>query len=77
MHFPSLSSVKYNQNHSGPYTRVVSKNGIKMKALIAVQRKMLEFIYVIFKNRSVHQDDRQEKRAPCTNVENALLQTGL
>ena len=77
MHLPSLSSVKYNRHHRALYTRIVSKNGVKMKALIAVQRKMLELIYVIFKNRSVYQDDYQEKRAPFTNVKDALLQTSL
>ena len=41
MHLPSLSSVKYNIPHRDLYVRIVSKSGIKMKALIAVQRKML------------------------------------
>ncbi|MCJ7467200.1 MAG: IS110 family transposase [Maribacter sp.] len=77
MHLPSLSSVKYNQHHRALYTRIVSKNGIKMKALIAVQRKMLELIYVVFKNGSVYQVDYQEKRAHCIKAENALLQTSL
>ena len=77
MHLPSLSSVKYNQSHRELYIRIVSKSGIKMKGLIAVQRKMLELIYVIDKNNTVYQDGYYEKRAHHKNVENTLLQTGL
>lgn len=47
MHLPSLSSVKYNKSHREFYSRLVAKNGIKMKALIAIQRKMLELMFVI------------------------------
>jgi len=42
-----LSSVKYNKSHREFYSRLVAKNGIKMKALIAIQRKMLELMFVI------------------------------
>lgn len=77
MHLPSLSAVKYNQSHKALYVRIVSKSGIKMKALIAVQRKMLELIYVIDKNKVKYQDDYQQKRILRTNAEGILLQTSL
>lgn len=51
MHLPSLSAAKYDQHFKNIYTRIVSKHGIKMKALIAVQRKLLEMIYVLHKNK--------------------------
>lgn len=72
MHLPSLSSVKYNQSHKDLYVRIVSKNGIKMKALIAVQRKMLELIYVIDKSQKPYENDYHEKRVQHTNVESTL-----
>ena len=73
MHLPSLSSVKYNASHKQLYIRLVSKSGIKMKGLIAVQRKLLELIYVIYKNRTTFkQNYEQEKRASNLNLVNAL-----
>lgn len=73
MHLPSLSSVKYNEAHKDLYIRIVSQSGIKMKALVAVQRKMLELIYVIHKNKTIYQGNyEQEKRANNTNMVAAL-----
>ncbi len=64
MHLPSLSAVKYNETHRGLYKRLVEKSGIKMKALVAVQRKLLELIYVIHKNKTIfNKNHEQEKRA--------------
>lgn len=77
MHLPSLSAVKYNEAHKDLYVRIVTKSGIKMKALIAVQRKMLELIYVLDKNRVGFENDFQQKRILCTNAESILLQTSL
>jgi len=51
MHLPSLSAVKYDKHFKDIYTRIVSKHDIKMKALIAVQRKLLEMIYILHKNK--------------------------
>lgn len=51
LHLPPLSSVKYNKSHRDLYERIVAKSEIKMKALIAVQRKMLELIFVVDKNK--------------------------
>jgi transposase len=73
MHLPSLSSVKYNQSHKDLYVRLVSKSGIKMKALIAVQRKLLELIYVVYKNKQgFNQNYEQQKRATLLEIETAL-----
>ena len=64
MHLPSLSAVKYNKSHRELYKRLVAKSGIKMKGLVAVQRKLLELIYIIHKNNTTFNEDyEQEKRA--------------
>lgn len=76
MHLPSLSSVKYNQPHKDLYIRVVSKSGIKMKALIAVQRKMLELIFVIDKNQNPYENDYHQK-GYTTRMQKVPLQTSL
>jgi transposase len=72
MHLPSLSSVKHNGSHRDLYIRIVSKSGIKMKALIAVQRKMLELIFVMDKNQNPYQDEYHKKRVNYKNVETTL-----
>jgi transposase len=52
MHLPSLTAVKYDENFKEIYNRLISKHGIKMKALIAIQRKLLELTYILFKNNT-------------------------
>lgn len=51
MHLPALTAVKWDDNFRDIYARLVSKHGIKMKALVAIQRKLLELIYVLFKTK--------------------------
>lgn len=52
LHLPAITSIKYNQNHRELFARIVSKNGIKMKEVVAVQRKILELIYTLHKNKT-------------------------
>ena len=42
MHFPSLVAIKWDENFKELYARLVSKHGIKMKALVSIQRKLLK-----------------------------------
>jgi len=73
MHLPSLSAVKHNESHKELYKRLVEKSGLKMKALVAVQRKLLELIYVVHKNKTVFKKDyEQEKRATKLKIMIAL-----
>ncbi len=62
MHLPSLSAVKYDENFKEIYTRLVSKHGIKMKALIAIQRKLLELTYILFKNNTKYNKEFESKK---------------
>ena len=57
MHLPALTAIKHNEKFKGIYARLVSKDGIKMKGVVAVQRKILELIYVLHKNKTVYQID--------------------
>ncbi|RZM24268.1 MAG: IS110 family transposase [Pedobacter sp.] len=50
MYMPALSAMKHNEQHQVLFVRLVSKHGIKMKAAVAVQRKILELMYSIFKS---------------------------
>jgi transposase len=51
LHMPSLSSIKHSENYKEIYVRLVSRNGIKMQALVAIQRRLLEMMYTIYKNK--------------------------
>jgi transposase len=62
LHLPSLSAVKYNPIHKEMYSRLVEKHGIKMKALVAIQRKMLELAYILCKNDTVYEEDFEKKK---------------
>jgi len=77
MHLPSLSAVKYNETYKELYVRLVAKSGIKMKGLIAVQRKLLELIYIIHKTKlSFNPNYEKEKRAQL-EIADTLLETSL
>jgi transposase len=51
MHLPALTAIRHDDRFKGIFIRIVAKNGIKMKAAVAVQRKLLEMIYTIYKSR--------------------------
>ncbi len=57
MYLPALTAVKHDENFRNVYARILAKQGIKMKGLVAVQRKLLEMIYVIFKSKQQYQKD--------------------
>ncbi len=69
LHLPALSAVKHNPIHRQVYTRLISKHGIKMKALMAIERKMLELSYILFKNKTEYNPDyEKKKRAVVDNI---------
>jgi transposase len=51
MHLPALTAIRHDQRFKAIFARLVSKHGIKMKAAVAVQRKLLELSYTIFKTQ--------------------------
>jgi transposase len=59
---PSLSAVKKIPQLRDLYIRLVQKSGIKMKGLVAVQRKLLELIYIIYKGKTVFEKDYELKK---------------
>lgn len=62
VYLPSLTAVKHNELHKETYARLVGRHGIKMKALVAIQRKLLELVYILFKNNTTYDNDYEEKR---------------
>lgn len=49
LYFPGISAAMHNPKHTILYARLVGKHGIKMKAGVAVQRKVLVLIYTLWK----------------------------
>jgi len=49
MHLPALTAIRHDERFKAVFARIVSKHGIKMKAVVAVQRKLLEMMFILFK----------------------------
>ena len=73
MHLPGLTAVRWDENFRNLYARIVSKNGIKMKGLVAVQRKLLEMTYTVFKNKSPYEKEYEAQRIEQKNSVPALM----
>ena len=71
MHMPALTAKRLNEQHKAVFVRLVSKHGIKMKAVVAVQRKILELIYVIYKT-----DKRFDKEYAHATTQIEIAQNG-
>jgi len=54
MHMPALSAIRHDDRFNAIFARLVAKHGIKMKAVVAIQRKLLELIYIIFKTEKAY-----------------------
>jgi transposase len=50
LYFPALTAIKHNEKFKAVYARIVARHGIKMKGAVAIQRKLLELIYTIYKS---------------------------
>ncbi|MEK7225606.1 MAG: transposase, partial [Bacteroidota bacterium] len=61
LHFPALVAIRHNEQMKAFYSRLVSKHGIKMKAAVAVQKKMLELVYVLWKKEEMFDENYQNK----------------
>jgi transposase len=54
MHLPALAAIRHDERFKGKFVTLVSKHGIKMKAAVAVQRKLLELMFTLFKNQTAY-----------------------
>ncbi|WP_419788809.1 IS110 family transposase [Mucilaginibacter sp. X4EP1] len=55
MHMPALAAIRHSERYKAIFVRILSRNGIKMKATVAVQRKLLEMAYTIYKTKIPYQ----------------------
>ena len=49
MHMPALAAIRHDERYKAVFARLVARHGIKMKAAVAIQRKLLEMIYILYK----------------------------
>jgi len=61
MHMPALTVIKNDERFKAIFARLVSKHGIKMKAAVAVQRKLLEMTYILFKTNTPYDKNYLKK----------------
>ena len=54
MHMPALAAIRSDDRFKAIFARIVAKHGIKMKAAVAVQRKLLEMMYTLYKTRTMY-----------------------
>lgn len=69
MHMPALSAIRHCQKFKNTYARIVALHGIKMKAAVAIQRKLLELIYTLHKK-----DQPFEENFEIENQQNGIMQ---
>ena len=72
MHMPALAAIRHDERYKAIFARLVSKHGIKMKAAVAVQRKLLEMMYTIFKTNKPYDKNyfkNQNKEAESMTLE--------
>ena len=63
LHLPSLSVIRYNEEFRKLYERVYERTKIKMKGIVAVQRKLLIIIFSLFKKNQAYDPAYQAKMA--------------
>jgi len=61
LHFPALVVIKYDSNFRQVYDRIFDRTKIKMKAYVAVQRKLLFLIYTLFKKNEKYDSNFKNK----------------
>jgi transposase len=57
MHMPALVAIRNDERMKAVFARLVSRHGIKMKAVVAIQRKLLELIYTLWKTGKKYDPD--------------------
>jgi len=61
LHFPALTAIRYNQSYKETYMRITVKTSIKMKGVVAIQRKILELSYSLIKKNEYYIKDYKKK----------------
>ena len=52
LYLPSLAAVRSNEKYKSTYARIVARSGIKKKGLVAIQRRLLEVCFLLYKRET-------------------------
>lgn len=66
MFLPALAAIRCDERFKAVFTRLVAIHGIKMKAAVAVQRKLLEMIFILYKTNQPYD------QAYCKKLESSM-----
>jgi len=64
LHMPALAAIRHEERFKAVFARLVARHGIKMKAAVAIQRKLLEMIFILYKTKKPYDRNyfkKQEK----------------
>jgi transposase len=61
MYMPALSAIRHDERFKAIFVRLVAKHGIKMKAAVAVQRKLLGMIYTLWETDTKYDGNYLQK----------------
>lgn len=64
LHLPALTAKKYDAKMSSLFERVTKKSGMKMKGVVAVQRRLLVLIYALFTKNEAFDPTYEHGRKP-------------
>jgi transposase len=70
MHLPALCAIRHDERFKAIFARSVAKHGIKMKAVVPIQRKLLEMAYIVFKNETSYDKDYLQKEVELVTLKN-------
>jgi transposase len=63
LHMPAFTIVKYEPSFKKFHSRILANTNIKMKAYVAVQRRLLTLIYTLWKKDVAYNPNHSEARA--------------
>ena len=72
MHLPALVAIRHDERSKAIFARLVARHGIKMKAVVAIQRKLLEMIYILYKNQVPYDKDFLQRNSAAEKIEQSL-----
>jgi transposase len=67
LHMPALAAIRNDERFKAIFVRLVAKHGIKMKAAVAIQRKLLELIYILWETNTKYDKNYLLKEAAMIN----------
>jgi transposase len=61
LYFPALTAVKHSPGFKSDYARIVKNTAVKMKGVVAIERKLLILIYTLWKSEETYDPERYKK----------------